>query len=138
MTLARQIFGWTPETPERGLPGFVAAHESPAGGVTLTVRAHGAAEPPMAACHLPPDQATALADALLERNLAGLDRIDPILQFFAYDHLPAHLQAVSRPFGLLARRLVVDAPRNPERAVALRKLLEARDAAVRAVLHRDD
>ncbi|MCY0991856.1 hypothetical protein OV203_32255 [Nannocystis sp. ILAH1] len=59
---------------------------------------------------------------------------EPILQFFAYEHLPAHLQAVSAPFGELARALVKDAPRNPERTVALRKLLESKDAAVRAHL----
>lgn len=58
---------------------------------------------------------------------------DPILQFFAYDHLPLHLQAVSRPFGELAA-IMTDLPDNAERAVALRKLLESKDAAVRALL----
>jgi len=60
-----------------------------------------------------------------------------ILQFFAYEHLPAHLQAVSKPFGDHARALVETLPRNPERTVALRKLLEAKDAAVRALLAKD-
>lgn len=60
-----------------------------------------------------------------------------IIQFFAYEHLPAHLQAVSKPFGDLARSLVETLPRNPERTVALRKLLEAKDAAVRALLAKD-
>lgn len=59
---------------------------------------------------------------------------DHIEQFFAYAHLPQHLQDVSRPFGELAERIVTDIPRNPERTVALRKLLEAKDAAVRAFL----
>jgi hypothetical protein len=59
---------------------------------------------------------------------------DPILQFFAYDHLPAHLQAVSKPIGDLARSLASTLPRNAERSTALRKLLEAKDAAVRAVV----
>lgn len=57
-----------------------------------------------------------------------------ILQFFAYAHLPPHLQAVSRPFGDMAAIIVTTLPRNPERTVALRKLLEAKDAAVRALL----
>lgn len=57
-----------------------------------------------------------------------------ILQFFAWEHLPKHLQAVSRPFGELAQDLVTSLPRNPERTVALRKLLEAKDAAVRAAV----
>lgn len=61
-----------------------------------------------------------------------------ILQFFAYSHLPAHLQAVSRPFGEMAEKIVADIPRNPERTVALRKLLESKDAAVRAVLAKVD
>jgi hypothetical protein len=54
-----------------------------------------------------------------------------ISQFFAYAHLPAALQEVSKPFGELAS-LILTLPRNPERTVALRKLLEAKDAAVRA------
>lgn len=60
-----------------------------------------------------------------------------ILQFFAYEHLPPHLAAVSKPFGDLARSLVETLPRNPERTVALRKLLEAKDAAVRALLAKE-
>ena len=60
-----------------------------------------------------------------------------ISQFFAYEHLPPHLQAVSRPFGELADRIVAELPRNPERTVALRKLLEAKDASVRALLAKD-
>ncbi len=59
---------------------------------------------------------------------------EPILQFFAYEHLPSRLRDVSRPFCELAQSLVLQLPRNPERTVALRKLLEAKDAAVRALL----
>ena len=57
-----------------------------------------------------------------------------LLQFFAYEHLPEKLQVVSRPFGELAKQIVETLPRNPERTVALRKLLEAKDCAVRALL----
>lgn len=57
-----------------------------------------------------------------------------LMQFFVYDHLPEHLREVSAPFGLLAQRIVDTVPRNPERTVALRKLLEAKDCAVRAVV----
>jgi ATP-dependent Clp protease ATP-binding subunit ClpA len=59
---------------------------------------------------------------------------EPLLQFFAYEHLPEHLREHSKPFGDLARRLVETLPRNPERTMALRKLLEAKDCAVRAKL----
>jgi len=59
---------------------------------------------------------------------------DHILQFFAHAHLPEKLAAVSKPFGDLADQIVNNLPRNPERTVALRKLLEAKDAAVRAFI----
>lgn len=55
-----------------------------------------------------------------------------IMQFFAYEHLKPELQAISKPFADLAEKVVMDISRNPERTVALRKLLEAKDAAVRA------
>ena len=57
---------------------------------------------------------------------------NPILHFFHFAHLPAKLQASSRPFCKLAQHIVETLPRNAERSVALRKLLEAKDAAVRA------
>ncbi len=60
-----------------------------------------------------------------------------IIQFFAYEHLPPHLQEVSRPFGEMAKVIVDTIPRNPERTVALRKLLESKDAAVRALLAKE-
>ena len=59
---------------------------------------------------------------------------DYLLQFFEYEHLPEHLQKVSKPFGELANKLVNDLPSNPERSTALRKLLEAKDCAVRALI----
>ena len=62
---------------------------------------------------------------------------DPVLQFFAYDHLPSHLAGMSQLFANLAQGVVAMAPRNPERTVALRKLLEAKDAAVRAMLFKE-
>ena len=59
---------------------------------------------------------------------------DHIMQFFAFAHLPPHLREVSEPFSVMAEAIVSTLPRNPERTVALRKLLEAKDAAVRAKL----
>lgn len=55
-----------------------------------------------------------------------------LLQFFAYQHLPTELQEVSRPFYYLAQHIVATLPVNQERTVSLRKLLEAKDCAVRA------
>lgn len=81
-------------------------------------------------------------------TLAGA-AAEHIMQFFKYDHLPPALQEVSRPFAELAKSIVglpawedaegkapapMNLPRNPERTVALRKLLEAKDAAVRAFI----
>lgn len=62
----------------------------------------------------------------------------PLLQFFAYSHLPEHLQTVSRPFGELAEHIEATLPGNPEKTVALRKLLEAKDCAVRALLFKSE
>jgi hypothetical protein len=61
-----------------------------------------------------------------------------IMQFFEFNHLPTELQDVSRPFQSMAGFIVNTIPRNPERTVALRKLLEAKDAAVRAYIAKDD
>ena len=59
---------------------------------------------------------------------------DPILKFFGYKHLPEHLQEKSYWFYSLAQTIVCNVPRNAERTAALRKLLEAKDCAVRAAL----
>lgn len=56
-----------------------------------------------------------------------------VLKFFEFGHLPPKLQAVSKPFCELAGSIAMAAG-NPETTVALRKILEAKDAAVRAVL----
>lgn len=58
---------------------------------------------------------------------------DDIIKYFQYSHLPMELQAISKPFCDLAEE-VNKYPMNPERSVCLRKLLEAKDAAVRANL----
>ena len=62
---------------------------------------------------------------------------DRMLQFFAYSHLPEHLQEISRPFGELAEQIVENLPSNPERTAGLRKLLEAKDCIVRAKLYKE-
>lgn len=58
-----------------------------------------------------------------------------MLKWFAYEHLPAHLQEVSKSFSLLAECVCMTIESGPERTVSLRKLLEAKDAAVRAKLN---
>ncbi len=59
---------------------------------------------------------------------------DPLLRFFHYAHLPPALRGHSKPFCELAKHMVHTLPRNAERTVALRKLLEAKDCAIRAAL----
>lgn len=60
---------------------------------------------------------------------------DRLLKYFEYEHLPDHLKEVSKPFGDLAQSINDTLEPGPERSVALRKLLEGKDAAVRAKLH---
>lgn len=58
-----------------------------------------------------------------------------ILRYFRYAHLPAELQEISKPFAELAERVaMLPAADGAEQTVALRKLLEAKDCAVRSLL----
>jgi hypothetical protein len=57
------------------------------------------------------------------------------MKWFEFGHLPPHLQAASARFYELACSLVATTAPGPERTVALRKLLESKDAAVRATLN---
>ena len=59
---------------------------------------------------------------------------DNILQYFEYSHLPDFLQEASKPFCELAKKIDESHIDNIEKDVALRKLLEAKDAAVRSHL----
>lgn len=59
-----------------------------------------------------------------------------LLQFFNYAHLPAHLQELSKPFHELAHAIWDKLQDNPETTTALRKLLEAKDCAVRSVIYK--
>lgn len=89
---------------------------------------------------------TAIADTLLEaaRALTYQEAPmpdqptapdEPMLRWFEYDHLPeGPLRTTSAQFAALAYTVTEALPRTPERTVALRKLLEAKDAAVRCAL----
>lgn len=58
----------------------------------------------------------------------------PIMKYFAYEHLPTHLQLVSKPIGDLARMMDDSLPDSAEKSAGLRKLLEAKDCLVRAAM----
>lgn len=65
----------------------------------------------------------------------GPELIDnPLMKFFAYEHLPEHLQEISKPFGEMAQQLAKVMGNNAEGVTALRKLLEAKDCAVRSII----
>ena len=59
--------------------------------------------------------------------------MDPILQFFEYHDLPVRHHTIARQYYVLVHYIAETTPRNPERTVAYRKLLESRDAALRAL-----
>lgn len=59
----------------------------------------------------------------------------PIMKYFRFEHLPPHLQEISKPFSEAAKFVESLPATDPaEKATALRKLLEAKDAAVRCML----
>lgn len=60
----------------------------------------------------------------------------PIMKYFEYSHLPAHLQEVSKPIGNLAKLMDNALIDCEEKSAGLRKLLEAKDCLVRAKLER--
>lgn len=84
---------------------------------------------------LAPITAAEKANRILKRRERKMSEQNKqyLLQFFTYAHLPPHLQEVSKWFAEAAER-VSALPANPEQTTALRKLLEAKDCAVRALL----
>lgn len=73
------------------------------------------------------------------------DKRFSILKYFRYEHLPTHLQVISKPFSDLANNIVdryneldiqtvENKPDIAETIAGLRKLLEAKDCIVRSLL----
>ena len=56
------------------------------------------------------------------------------IKWFKYDHLPEPLRGVSKRYADLAEWVEANLPDGAEKSVAQRKLLEAKDAGVRAKL----
>lgn len=54
-----------------------------------------------------------------------------LLSLFEYEHLPPHLQTVSKPLSALAHTYADTLESGPELTAGLRKLLEAKDCLVR-------
>lgn len=63
----------------------------------------------------------------------------PALNYFKWDHLPEKLQDISKPFAELALKVALDCKKGDansdwqEASQCIRKLLEAKDCAVRSV-----
>ena len=66
--------------------------------------------------------------------MEDLEKKYPILTYFKYKHLPSHLQEVSKLFSVLAYKIAEQSGMNPETSAGLRKLLESKDCAVRAMI----
>jgi len=56
------------------------------------------------------------------------------LRYFEYEHLPVHLQAVSKPCAELAYAMAKAMGDGPQLALGLQKLIEAKDCFVRNAL----
>ena len=75
-----------------------------------------------------------LSQATIRRlELGGVE--EPLIQFFDYDDAPWAIKGLlGEAFLSMATTIIRQCPRNPERTVALRKLLEARECAMRAAV----
>lgn len=59
-----------------------------------------------------------------------------MMQWFGYGHLPPHLQEISKACAQLAEKMDTELFEGAEKTAGLRKLLEAKDCFVRAVLEK--
>lgn len=73
-------------------------------------------------------------DALHIRLTELASERNEIVKYFRFAHLPDYLKKFSRPWATLAAEVCETINASAERTVALRKLLEGKDAAVRAAL----
>lgn len=82
-----------------------------------------------------PDESSPVRETTITPHPRAIDQPEErMLAWFRYEHLPPHLQPVASLFADVAQELTRRVLTSPERTVALRKLLEAKDAAVRAVV----
>lgn len=82
-----------------------------------------------ASCHV-----AAKARSLDGRHPMATAGIIRYFEYFEYEHLPPHLQRVSKLCHDVAIEVLAVAPDGPELTAGLRKLLEAKDCFVRAAL----
>jgi hypothetical protein len=61
---------------------------------------------------------------------------DDNLQYFTYEHLSPPLREASAPFCELALKVAREWPDNPQTRLCIQLLLQAKDAGVRARVHK--
>lgn len=84
---------------------------------------------------LHPDDVAKLDNAAkLDKRNRGMtaEGTDRLTKYFTTTHLPEHLVGIGNVYVAVASALNLILPPGPERTVALRKLLESKDAAIRA------
>jgi hypothetical protein len=80
-----------------------------------------------------------VSDELFTAHLAEARKTEPMMRHFRFAHLRSErMRELSAKFASLALALFFDVPGSAERTVALRKLLEAKDAAVRCVVDAEE
>lgn len=57
-----------------------------------------------------------------------------LMKWFSFSHLPEELRPISSKFNELASWMLSEIPESAEAYVAMRKLLEVKDAAIRAFM----
>lgn len=63
-----------------------------------------------------------------------IDMATNVDKYFAYEHLPEKLQAISKPIAELSQLMNDMLPDGAEKSAGMRKLLEAKDCFVRSAL----
>ena len=71
------------------------------------------------------------------QQLDQLQEEEPLLRWFSAAHLPPKLKGMMMSFDDLARTIVVHTPKSAERTVALRKLIESSNCAIRCLVDVD-
>jgi hypothetical protein len=59
--------------------------------------------------------------------------MNPLLKFFEYKGLPKQQQFMGILYQKLALEIIEHVPDSPEKTLALRKLIQSRDEALRAI-----
>lgn len=62
------------------------------------------------------------------------DTGERMIKWLSYEHLPKELQPIVQKYHNMGLIICGTIPSGPERTVALRKLVESKDCAVRAVI----